>query len=276
MNTSENLQESVDLDDLQGNWPVDKEERARPDRLTEMFHSSVPVLKYLDWKVTETERGFAETILPLNISSTNQHITHQAAVILIAADYTGGIALGTLLHKVPLVGITPQKTDYGAYLWGARADIRWIRPSVEDLVCRARIPEERHEQIVKRFFGGRRVLETVRVEMTNRGELVAEANISYWVQDTYALRKNAFDETKLHVLYDHRQKTSANLIAGLRALEQERHRDDRLFEDATAEFIAGKHGIILAKRFCAVAPQIQPMVAARTKHLDDLISNLAA
>lgn len=67
-----------------------------------------------------------KTILPLNIASTNQHITHQAAVMLIAADYTGGIALGTLLDNVPLVGIHPQSTDYGAYLWGARADIIWI------------------------------------------------------------------------------------------------------------------------------------------------------
>jgi methyltransferase (TIGR00027 family) len=275
MRDSENPLATLTLDSLTKGWPSDREDRARPDKVTELFHSAVPVLKYLNWTVTDTGRGFAESILPLNVSSTNQHITHQAAVILIAADYTGGIALGSLLHQVPLVGIHPQRTDYGAYLWGAKADIRWIRPSADDLLCTARIPEGRHEQIVRRFFSGRRVLETVRVDMTNRGDLVAEANITYWVQDTYALRQNAFDENKVHVLYDHRQKTSAQLIAGLRALEQERPTSERLFEDPMAEIFSGKHGTILAQRFCLVAPQIQSMVAARTKHLDDLISRIS-
>jgi methyltransferase (TIGR00027 family) len=273
---SEETRDKLFLEDLAESWAIDREERARPDELTEWFHAAVPVLKFLDWKVTDTGRGFAESILPLNVNSTNQHITHQAAVILIAADYTGGIALGTLLHRVPLVGIHPQKTDYAAYLWGAKADIRWIQPSTDDLVCTARIPEGRHEQIVRRFFGGRRVLETVRVDMTNRGQLVAEANITYWVQDTHALRKNAFDADRVHVLYDHRQKTSAQLVAGLRGLEQERGSSERLFDDPKAEIFSGKHGTILARRFCLVAPQIQPMVAARTKHLDDLVSSVNA
>ena len=72
-------------------------------------------------------------MLPRSVESSNQHIAHQAAVILIAADYTGGVALGTLLHGAPLVGIHPQKTDYGASLWGAKADIKWIKPSVDDV-----------------------------------------------------------------------------------------------------------------------------------------------
>jgi acyl-coenzyme A thioesterase PaaI-like protein len=199
-------------DVLEADWQRDKEQRALPENLTKAFHTSVPVLKYLDWRVTETRRGFAATLLPLNIYSTNQHITHQAAVILIAADYTGGIALGTLLHGVPLVGIHPLSDQYGAYLWGAKADVRWIKPSTADLVCEANISPERHDQIVKRFFSGRRVLETVRVEMKNSSGLIAEANITYWVQDTETLRRNAFDERKVHVLYDHRHSTSAHLI----------------------------------------------------------------
>jgi methyltransferase (TIGR00027 family) len=256
-------------------WAFDQEERADPGRLTERFHSSVPVLGFLGWKVTKTARGFAQTVLPLNVASTNQHITHQAAVILIAADYTGGIALGTLLDGVPLVGIHSQSTDYGAYLWGAKADITWIRPSVDDLVCTASIDKGRHGQIVRRFFGGRRVLETVRIDMTNAGELVAVANLAYWVQDTHALRRNAFDAAKVHPLFDHRQRASARLIAGLRGLEQEKAKEARLFEDPVASTLAGNHGMILARRFCRVAPQLQSMVAARTRHLDDIIGSVA-
>lgn len=261
------------LEKLETTWEFDKEERARPDKLTALFHSSVPILKYLDWRVTDTGRGFAETVLPLNIYSTNQHITHQAAVILIAADYTGGIALGTLLNRVPLVGIHPQTTEYGAYLWGAKADIKWIRPSCADLVCKARIAEDRYEPIIRRFFRGARVLETVKIEMRNEDVIVAEANLTYWVQDTYALRKNAFDENRIHPLYDHQQKTSAGLVAGLRALEQDKPIERRLFNDPNAEIAAKTHGRILARRFCLTAPQLQPMVASRTRHLDETIEN---
>ncbi|MCJ2069238.1 SAM-dependent methyltransferase [Methylobacterium sp. J-030] len=252
---------------------ADRSKRADPVKLTEEFHRSVPVLAFLDWKVLDTQRGYAKTVLPLNVNGSNQHIAHQAAVMMIAADYTGGIALGTILNGVPLVGIHAQETDYGAYLWGARADTKWIKPSTDDLICTARISSDRHPLIAKRFFQGRRVLETVRIEMHNGQDLVAEANFTYWVQDTYALRRNAFDEAKIHALFEHRTKASARLIAGLRALEQDRPAEDRLFEDTLASKIAERHGRLLAERFCLIAPQLQPMVAARTKHLDDTLEN---
>lgn len=254
-------------------WLLDKAKRADPVPLTEDFHNAVPVLKFLDWRVVETGLGYAKTVLPLNINGSNQHIAHQAAVMLIAADYTGGIAAGTLLTGVPLVGVHAQETDYGAYLWGAKADCKWIKPSTDDLICTAIIDRERHRLVAKRFFQGRRVLETVRIEMRNGDDLVAEANFTYWVQDTYALRQNAFDETKIHALFNHRTKASARLISGLRAIEQSRPTPERLFEDKWAEQIAGRHGRLLADRFCLIAPQLQPMVAARTKHLDDSLND---
>jgi methyltransferase (TIGR00027 family) len=261
------------LEELERTWESDKKERADPPLLTEIFHHQVPILKYLDWKVTATERGFAETVLPINVASTNQHITHQAAVIMIAADYTGGIALATLLNKVPVIGINAQQTDYGAYLWAGKAEVKWIRPSCADLICTARIPAERHLPIVKRFFRGSMVLETVKIEMRNEDLLVAEAQISYWGQDTFALRRNAGDENRIHPLYDHKQKTSARLIAGLRSIEQDKPAEQRLFNDPLAAKVAAKHGRILAERFCLVAPQLQPMVASRTRHLDQTLEN---
>jgi methyltransferase (TIGR00027 family) len=192
---------------------------------------------------------------------------------LIAADYTGGVALGTLLNQVPLVGIHPQPTEYGAYLWGGKADIKWIRPSCTDLVCTARISEDKFEPIIKRFLRGAKVLETVKIDMRNDGVLVAECNLTYWVQDTYALRKNALDENRIHPLYDHQQKTSARLIAGLRGLEQDKPIASRLFNDPNAAKVTETHGRILAQRSCLVAPQLQLMVASRTKHIDEAIEN---
>jgi hypothetical protein len=145
MSTSAQMAETVRIqgivDSLDETWAADQEIRANPEIATQQFHTSVPVLKYLGWRLTATARGSAESILPLNVTSTNQHITHQAAVILIAADYTGGVALATLLHGVPFVGIQPHPTEYAANLWGAKADITWIKPSVADLVCRAAIPK---------------------------------------------------------------------------------------------------------------------------------------
>lgn len=114
---------------------------------------------------------------------------------------------------------------------------------------------------------------TVPIDMWNKDNLVARANITYFVQDTYSLRKNAFDKDKVHVLFDHRQKTSARMIAGLRAMEQDRPEDTRLFSDPYANAVAGTHGRILAQRICLVAPQTQLMVSSRTRHLDKTIES---
>lgn len=252
-------------------WRKDYDLRFRLEGFNEACHESVPVLKYIDWRITKVSRGYAEIVLPLNVESSNQFMTHQAALILVAADYTGGLALSTLLHMVPVIGFHPQESDFGAYLWGAKASIKWIAPSCDDLICKATIPLEHQERIARRFFAGKRIVETVRIEMSNGDKLVAEADFTYWCQDSRKLRLNAFDEERVHVLYDHRFKSSARLIAGLRALEREKDESDRLFDDPYAESAAGKHGVTLARRFCMLTPQIQPMVAARTKHIDDLL-----
>lgn len=257
-------------------WVLDKAKRGEPVILTRFFHAAIPVLKYLDWSVVDTDRGYAKTLLPINVPSSNQHITHQAAVMMIAADYTGGIALGTLLHGVPLVGVHPLETDYGAYLWGAKAEVKWIRPSTDDLQITATIKPSRRDIVVRRFFEGRRVLEPVHIELFNDDGPVAEATFVYWVQDTHALRRDAFDERKVHLLYDHKRKTSAKLIAGVRAMEQSLPEAERQFNDPLAARIAGRHGKILAERFSILAPQLRPMVAARTRNADELAKRLTS
>lgn len=259
------------LEELHSTWIDDKVTRFDANTLTNIFHNQVPILKYLEWRVVDTARGYCKSILPLNVASTNQHITHQAAVMMIAADYAGGVALSTLIDQVPIVGIHPQRTDYGAYLWAGKAEVKWINPSCDDLICVSQIEEAKFMQINKRFFQGSIVLFEVPIQMFNKEVLVAESKITYWMQDTFALRRNAKDIKKIHPLFSHKQKTSANLIAGLRYLENKKGQDQALVTDDLAGEVAGTHGRILAHRFNEIVPQIQNMVASRTKDCDQCI-----
>lgn len=252
-------------------WEQDRKERFNLASLTESFHESVPALDFLDWKITAVERGYTETVLPLTPNASNQYITHQAALMLLAADYTGGLALASLLHMVPIIGFWPSVDDNAAYMWGAKAHIHWFAPSCHNLTCQATIEKDKWEMLAKRFANSNKVVVTIPVKMFNGKKLVAEADFTYWVQDINGLKRNAFDVQKINVLYEHKTKTTAKLIVGLRAIEQEKTVEERRFDDPYAFMLAGKHGITLARRFSIATPQLQNMVAARTQHLDEAV-----
>jgi hypothetical protein len=74
-------------------WEADRAVRYELETFNRACREAVPVLQATGWLITKIERGFAETLLPLNVASTNQFVTHQAALMLVAADYTGGIAV---------------------------------------------------------------------------------------------------------------------------------------------------------------------------------------
>jgi hypothetical protein len=135
-------------------WEADRAVRYELETFNRACREAVPVLQATGWLITKIERGFAETLLPLNVASTNQFVTHQAALMLVAADYTGGIALSTLFHSVPILGFHPLRDDAAAYMWGARASIRWMLPSANDLVCRASIDPSCWGRIHRRFLAG--------------------------------------------------------------------------------------------------------------------------
>ena len=86
-------------------WEEDYRKRMNPGLVTQLLHDSVPVLKTVDWRVEEVSDGGCHTVLPPRFSSINQHGTHQAALISLSADYTGGIALATLIRGVPVIGV---------------------------------------------------------------------------------------------------------------------------------------------------------------------------
>jgi methyltransferase (TIGR00027 family) len=256
-------------------WEQDRKERFNLEALTESFHESVPALGFIDWKITVVERGYAETMLPLIPNSSNQYIAHQGPLMLLAAEYTGGLALTTLFHRVPIIGFWPSVDDNAGYMWGAKASIKWLAPSCHNLTCKARIEKEKWEGLAKRFANSSKVVFTVPVKMYNGDRLVAESDFTYWAQDLNGLKRNAFDVEKIDILYEHKTRTTAKLIVGLRALEQEKPIDERRFDDPYAFMLAGKHGITLARRFSVATPQLQNMIAARTKHLDETVLSFA-
>lgn len=255
-------------------WEEDRAQRFNIPKLNATFFKSVPVLEKLQWEITSIERGYAETRLPLNTVSSNQYMTTQAALQLVAADYTGGIALATLFHQKPIIGFMPVTHDNeGVYLWGARSEIQWHKPSCGDLICKARIPHEDWEKFARRVNRHQAIAPKVKIELFNGADLVGEVIFTYFAQDVISLRRNAFDPQKIHFLYLHKTRATAKLIAGLRALEWHKPPAERLCEDPCAALLAGKHGVTLAQRFQLIIPELQEMVAARTKHLDETVLN---
>jgi methyltransferase (TIGR00027 family) len=251
-------------------WEEHYREFVNPALLTALLREAVPVLENVGWSVVDTGEGYARTILPLNRESTNQHGTHQAALIALAADYTGGIALGTLLNGVPVLGVHPQTNEDGAALWLVGIRITYRRPSVGDLIASATIPGDELARIRQKYAGGDQAIIPLEICLESEGEQVGTATMSYYLRQSKALKPQSPTD-RPSALYKHRVKASARLIAGLRASENGKM--NRRYEDRYAELAAGPHGRLLAERFTAILPPLREMVVARTCHIDGLLSN---
>jgi len=247
-------------------WTEDYEKRTNPALLTSLLQVSVPVLKHVGWRVIDVSEGCAKSLLPLVPESTNQHGTHQAALIVLAADYTGGIALGTLFRGVPIIGVHPGRSENAAALWLTSVDINYLAPSTDDLVVTCAVPLERFDRIRKRYFSGNRVIESLDMTIEAGDTTIATARLVYFAKQAKTLRPRSPSDMT-NPLFAHRIKTSARLVAGVRATEQER--PDRLYDDPYSSVAAGTHGRLLCDVFLALLPQLRDMIRARTKDLDD-------
>ncbi|OHB80798.1 MAG: hypothetical protein A2W31_04950 [Planctomycetes bacterium RBG_16_64_10] len=252
-------------------WEVDRQFRMNPQVVTALLQEQVPVLRFVNWSITLIERGRTESVLPLNAESTNQHVTHQAALFLLAADYTGGTALASLLSGWPVIGVHPVSSDDSVSLWLVKSEVKYARPSVTDLRVTACIDPQRFARICKRFAAGKAVIESIPIECRNGDLLVAEGETTYYARQSQQLRTMGVDHAQVHTLYQLKLTSSAELIAGVRARE-----NGELFYDPYAEAMAGQHGMALAARFCERSPQLGGMVAARTWHLDSHLSHFLA
>ena len=249
-------------------WDQDYESRINPKLMTSLLRSSIPVLEQSDWKVTKVEDGYCETLLPLNKATTNQHGTHQAALVSLSADYTGGLALATLLRGVPLAGIHQCRDDVSASLWLAGMSVRYKSPSTGHLTGICEIDPVQAEEIKKRYFRGSRVLATLQVRFYSNGELTAEAEMKYFAQPTIQLTPTIENPSR-STLFSHKLKASARMIAGLRA---QRSCHPKLNSHCPhANLVAGPHGELLANHLHEILPQLKEMVLTRSQHIDELI-----
>jgi O-methyltransferase involved in polyketide biosynthesis len=250
-------------------WEADRKVRYELPWLTGLTHRSVPVLGYLHWTIEEIKRGFAVTRLPLNVETSNQYITQQAALMLLSADYTGGIALSTLFKETPVIGFHPQNTDYGAYLWGAAATIKWLRPSTDDLFCKSTIPERDWDRIAIAFERGEEVNYKARIKMYNgTRKIVAVSDFHYWARSSHSLRATSSTLDGTHHMLAHKLATSARLIAGLRSWIEV---GSGAPLDPYASRTAGAQGLAMAKKFSVDTPQLAELVRARTENCDDAL-----
>lgn len=268
-------------------WETDYAQRINPELMNQLLHQAVPVLKWTDWRITKVGYGFCETRLPLSIETTNQHGTHQAALISLSADYTGGMALTTLLTGTPLTGIHRGSPDKSASLWLVGMDVKYENPSTSHLRGVSRVDPKTAKRIQSRYFSGRVVLATIDVEFwSETNERVAVATMRYFAQATKRLLEHRPDGdqspmTKLNL------KTSARIIAGLRAMENQSNRGPAESHwvsrpDGTQlridkphdQVAAGTHGMLQAQRLQKVLPQLATMVGARTRHCDELLRSI--
>lgn len=260
-------------------WEKDYAQRINPDLMNRLLYQAVPVLQWTRWRITQVARGFCESLLPLSVETTNQHGTHQAALVSLSADYTGGMALTTLLTGTPLTGIHRGSPEDSASLWLVGMNVKYEMPSTSHLRATCRIDEKTAKRIQTRYFSGRVVLASLEVEFWSEdGDRVAVADMKYFAQATKQLLKQQSDGER-SALAKLNLKTSARIIAGLRASQSIGSKSlrtgsngQRLRIDGPHDRIAaGTHGVLQAGRLQNVLPQLATMVAARTSHCDDLV-----
>lgn len=252
-------------------WEEDYQARMNPELITSLLRASVPVLEQSDWKVTKVEDGYSETMLPLNKATTNQHGTHQAALVSLSADYTGGLALATLLRGVPFAGIHPCRSDDSASMWLTGMNVKYKNPSTGHLTGVCEIDPVQAEEIRKRYFRGSRVLASLQVLFYSNGDLVAEAEMKYFAQPTIQLNP-ASENPSRSALFSHKLKASARMIAGIRAQQTSHPKIHSHCPHASQ--VAGPHGELLANHLNEVLPQLKDMVLTRSQHIDELIQQV--
>lgn len=122
--------------------------------------------------------------------------------------------------------------------------------------------------IRSRYASGKRTLVSLVVQFTSNGEVVAEAQMKYFVQPSSQLTPTR-EQPKISPLFKVKLKASARMIAGIRAAATSNTDANMMRLDAGHEgHAAGPHGRLLAMRLKKVLPQLEDVVLARTSHID--------
>lgn len=237
--------------------------------VTGLLHRAVPACERAGLRFTVVQDGLVEMLLPLNVATTNQHGTHQATIMALAGDYTGGCALGSVLRGVPLVGIHPIHGGERGCLWLAKFEMTYHAPSSTDVTVRATVPREKYDTIRSRFWAGEPTLLPLQVKfLSERDELLAEGRFVYYLRHADYITPREAGKAG-GVMHQHMLKASARLIANVRARENDA--EAPLYRDPYSRNSAGKHGELLGDRFLELLPELGQMVAARTRSADDCL-----
>lgn len=236
------------------------------DLMTTSLREAVPAIQAMDFRYLLSEAGYVKSIIPLNEFSSNQHGTHQGLLLAMGGDYTGGLALATILEDEPILGVHEIKPENAMSLWLLGSNMEYLSPSTEDVYLEAYIDPSLHAELKQRYFTGGTIVLDVEVQYKTEGnKAVAKGVFKY-----YCKKKNSLSVVtpgkRINAMFEHILKTSAKLIARLRATEAEQ--DKPLFIDPISSLVAGRQGKVIADRFVKSMPELQHMVAARTHHLD--------
>lgn len=251
-------------------WDQHYDRLVNPNLMTGLLRTAIPVLEHCDWHVKTVREGYCETVLPLNGASTNQHGTHQAALISLSADYTGGLALATLLRGIPLAGVHRCTDDESASLWLAAMNVKYIAPSAGHLTGVCEIDPKTKKNIETRYARGSRVLVSLEIKFYSNAELIAVADMKYFAQPSIQLSPTK-EKPARSKLFQHKLKASARMIAGLRAQPSDHPRMN--FPCPYSAIAAGPHGELLAGKLQQKLPQLRDMVHARSQHIDETIDD---
>jgi methyltransferase (TIGR00027 family) len=244
------------------------------DESNKLLQKSVPITVMLGFEYLEVKRGYCKAVLPLHKYSANQHGTHQGLLLGVAADYTGGIALASVISNEPVLGIHNISNDKGMCLWLAKEEITYLRPSVEDVFFESIIDEAQHNALENRYHSGSTILLDVEIRLfSRRNETVAKAVFRYYCKKKTALQTGSTIQ-KADSMHAHLLKTNAKLLAQLRHLETKKEKP--LFTDDIAMHIAGQQGQLMAERFLAEIPDLQNLVAARVFHIAEVLKQHTA
>lgn len=252
----------------------DYAERINPTLMTKLLSEAVPTIDDVNFQFLDVKAGYCKSILPLNHKSSNQHGTHQALIMGMSGDYTGGLALASLIPFEPILGVHEITPDKGMSLWLIKSDMKYLKPSTDDLIVEAIIPDDAGEMINKRYHNGQTILLDVKITFKDlRDRPIAIGTFRYYCKKKNSLSTVASDNS-INVMFEHILKTSAKLIAQLRAVESSKSQP--LFIDEISEKVAGKQGKVIADRFMSLLPELQNMVAARTFHLDEALKKYSS
>ncbi|MEL7267392.1 MAG: class I SAM-dependent methyltransferase, partial [Planctomycetota bacterium] len=244
-------------------WNDDLRFRCNRTLMTTLLRDSVPVLAASGWRISAISEGRCKSVMPLSLSNSNQHHTHQAAMIALSADYTGGMALTTVLRGAPIYGVHTTERLGAVSMWLANLDTRYLAPSQGSLHAVCSVDEKKMRMARRRFFAGKRLSVDLNIVLRSGEVEVAHAVAKYFAvvadEDTIPLAGKSESSSA----------GSAHMIAALRGQSSYQTQDGQVIRvDRPHDLAAaGPAGQRMAARVRQTLPQLPAMIDARTRHV---------